>query len=179
MAIYSQIDHKLNDIFTLTAGIRYTDETTDYHANADLDTVNGYIPNFWDVKGSVKDDNFSGKLALNQKLNEYSSLYYSFSRGYKSGGYNAGYSTSPVQVAESEYQAEKLNAYEVGAYLQFWQQNARLHLTAFYYDYQDQQVFVNQTQGVAVDHVLKNAGDSTIYGLESELGVATKCRLFT
>ena len=169
MAIYSQIDHKLNDIFTLTAGIRYTDETTDYHANADLDTVNGYIPNFWDVKGSVKDDNFSGKLALNQKLNEYSSLYYSFSRGYKSGGYNAGYSTSPVQVAESEYQAEKLNAYEVGAYLQFWQQNARLHLTAFYYDYQDQQVFVNQTQGVAVDHVLKNAGDSTIYGLESEL----------
>lgn len=169
MAIYSQIDHKLNDIFTLTAGIRYTDETTDYHANADLDTVNGYIPNLWDVKGSVKDDNFSGKLALNQKLNEYSSLYYSFSRGYKSGGYNAGYSTSPVQVAESEYQAEKLNAYEVGAYLQFWQQNARLHLTAFYYDYQDQQVFVNQTQGVAVDHVLKNAGDSTIYGLESEL----------
>jgi iron complex outermembrane receptor protein len=169
VAIYSQIDHKLNTTYTLTAGIRYTDEATDYHANADLDTVNGFIPNLWDENGSVEDDEFSGKLALNQKLNEHSSLYYSFSRGYKSGGYNGGYSTSPVQAAESEYQAEKLNAYEIGAYLQFWQQNARLNLAAFYYDYQDQQVFVNQTQGIAVDHVLKNAGDSTIYGLESEL----------
>ncbi len=168
-AIYSQIDHKLTDIFTVTAGIRYTDEVTDYHANADLDTANVYIPNLWDITGSVKDDNFSGKLALNQQLNEHSSLYYSFSRGYKSGGYNAGYSTTPVQVAESEYNAEKLNAYEVGAYLQFWQQNARLHLAAFYYDYKDQQVFINQTIDTTPLHVLKNAGDSTIYGLESEL----------
>ncbi len=169
IAIYSQIDHKLNDVFTLTAGIRYTDETTEYHAIADKDTVAGLELNKWNEKGLIKDDEFSGKLALNQKLNEHSSLYYSYSRGYKSGGYNAGYSTSPAQAAESEYAPEKLDAYEIGAYLQFWQQNARLHLAAFYYDYHDQQVFINQTQGVAVDHVLKNAGDSTIYGFESEL----------
>lgn len=169
IAVYSQVDHKLNETFTLTAGIRYTDETTDYNANADLDTVSAFIPDFWHVTGSVEDDEFSGKLALNQQLDEHSSLYYSYSRGYKSGGYNAGYSTSPAQAAESEYAPEKLDAYEIGAYLQFWQQDARLHLAAFYYDYKDQQVFVNQTQGVAVDHVLKNAGDSTIYGLESEL----------
>jgi iron complex outermembrane receptor protein len=169
IAIYSQIDHKLNEMFTLTAGIRYTDETTDYHANADLDTVYGFVPNLWDIKGSVEDDEFSGKLALNQQLTQHSSLYYSYSRGYKSGGYNAGYSTTPEQATQSEYAPEKLDAYEIGAYLQFMQQDIRLHLAAFYYDYRDQQVFVNQTQGVAVDHVLKNAGDSTIYGFESEL----------
>ncbi len=168
-ALYSQIDHPLNDTFTLTAGVRYTDETTDYHANADLDTVSFFVPDLWDIKGSVTDDEFSGKLALNQKINDQSSVYYSYSRGYKSGGYNAGYSTTPEQAAESEYAPEKLDAYEIGSYLQFWQKNARLHLAAFYYDYKDQQVFVNQTQGVAVDHVLKNAGDSTIYGFESEL----------
>ncbi|MBA6389976.1 TonB-dependent receptor [Colwellia sp. BRX10-3] len=168
-ALYSQIDHKLNQTFTLIAGLRYTDETTDYHASADLDLVNAFIPDLWDIKGVVEDDEFSGKLALNQKINNQASLYYSYSRGYKSGGYNAGYSTNPVQAAESEYAPEKLDAYEIGSYLQFWQQNARLHLAAFYYDYKDQQVFVNQTQGIAVDHVLKNAGDSTIYGFESEL----------
>ena len=168
-ALYSQIDHPLNDTFTLTAGLRYTDETTDYHANADLDTVSFFVPDLWDIKGSVKDDEFSGKLALNQKINDQSSVYYSYSRGYKSGGYNAGYSTTPDQAAESEYAPEKLDAYEIGSYLQFWQQNARLHLAAFYYDYKDQQVFVNQTEGIVVDHILKNAGDSTIYGLESEL----------
>ena len=96
-------------------------------------------------------------------------MYYSYSRGYKSGGYNAGYSTSKAQAIASEYAPEKLDAYEVGAYLQFMQQDMRIHLAAFYYDYHEQQVFVNQTQGIAVDHVLKNAGDSTIYGFESEL----------
>ena len=157
-------------MFTVTAGMRYTDETTKYHVNADKDTVAfGFEVDKWNEKGQVKDDEFSGKLALNQKLNEHSSVYYSYSRGYKSGGYNAGYATSQAQAIASEYAPEKLDAYEIGAYLQFWQRNARLHLAAFYYDYKDQQVFVNQTQGIAVDHVLKNAGDSTIYGLESEL----------
>ncbi len=170
-AIYSQIEHQLDDVFTVTAGMRYTDEKTDYHANADLDTVAGLVPDLWNITGAVEDDEVSGKLALNQKLNEDSSLYYSYSRGYKSGGYNAGYSTNPTQAAESEYAPEKLDAYEIGGYFQFWQQDARLHLAAFYYDYKDQQVFVNQTQGVAVDHVLKNAGNSTIYGFESELVV--------
>jgi iron complex outermembrane receptor protein len=170
MAIYSQIDYKLSEIFTLTAGIRYTNETTDYRAKANKDTIAfGLELDKWDIEGSVEDDEFSGKLALNQKLTQHSSLYYSYSRGYKSGGYNAGYSTSKAQAIASEYAPETLDAYEIGAYLQFWQQNARLHLAAFYYDYKDQQVFVNQTQGIAVDHVLKNAGDSTIYGFESEL----------
>lgn len=169
-AVYSQLEHRLNDVFTVTAGIRYTDETTKYHVRADKDTVAfGFEVDKWNEKGQVKDDEFSGKLALNQKLNEHSSVYYSYSRGYKSGGYNAGYATSQAQAIASEYAPEKLDAYEIGAYLQFWQRNARLHLAAFYYDYKDQQVFVNQTQGIAVDHVLKNAGDSTIYGLESEL----------
>lgn len=169
IALYSQFEHRLDEAFTLTVGVRYTDETTDYHARADLDTVAGFVPSLWNIKGAVEDDEISGKIALNQKLNDDSSLYYSYSRGYKSGGYNAGYSTSPTQAAESEYAPEKLDAYEIGGYFQFFQQDARLHLAAFYYDYKEQQVFVNQTQGVAVDHVLKNAGDSTIYGLESEL----------
>ncbi len=168
-ALYSQIDHKINKKFTLTAGLRYTNETTDYHANADLDTVNLFIPNLWDIKGSVKDDEFSGKLALNQKIDQQTSIYYSYSRGYKSGGYNAGYSTTELQAAESDYAPEKLDAYEIGGYLQFWQQNARLHLAAFYYDYKDQQVFINQTIDAIPLHVLKNAGDSTIYGFEAEL----------
>ncbi len=168
MAIYSQVDYQLNQQLTLTAGVRYTDETTDYTSVTDLDTVAAYIPSLWDITGSVEDSEFSGKLALVQKLNEHSSVYYSFSRGYKSGGYNAGYSTNPQQAADSEYAPEKLNAFEVGSKLSFWDQAGYLNLAAFYYDYQDQQVFVNIPNSVVPYHVLKNAGDSTIYGLEAE-----------
>jgi iron complex outermembrane recepter protein len=169
MALYSQFDYPLSDNFVITAGLRYTDESTNYKTIADLDIVPVFIPELWNISGDVDDNEFSGKLALNQKLNKNSSLYYSYSRGYKSGGYNAGYTTSAEQAADSEYHPEKLDAYEIGSKSQFWQQKASLNLAAFYYDYKDQQVFINRTTGPAPYHVLKNAGDSTIYGLEAEL----------
>jgi len=169
MAVYSQLDYNLSDSLTLTAGLRFTDESTDYRANADLDIVPAYIPNFWDLSGEVADSEYSGKLALVQKLTDNSSLYYSFSRGYKSGGYNAGYSTSPTQAADSTYAPEILNAYEIGSKLSLWESSGYLNLAAFYYDYQDQQVFVNVPDSVVPYHVLKNAGNSTIYGAEMEL----------
>jgi len=169
VALYSQVDYSLNDTFMLTAGLRYTDEGTDYHAITDLDTVPAFIPELWNISGSVDDNEVSGKIALNQKLNVNTSFYYSYSRGYKSGGYNAGYNTSLAQALDSEYRPEKLNAYEIGSKSLFWENKAKIHLSAFYYDYKDQQVFINRTTGAAPFHVLKNAGDSTIYGLESEL----------
>jgi iron complex outermembrane receptor protein len=95
-------------------------------------------------------------------------VYYSFSRGYKSGGYNAGYSTNPEQAAASEYAPEKLNAFEVGTKLSFWDNTGSVNIAAFYYDYQDQQVFVSSENSVVPYQVLTNAGDSTIYGAEAE-----------
>lgn len=169
VALYSQVDYSLNNNFVFTAGLRYTDESTDYNAISDLDIVPAFIPEFWNISGSINDNEFSGKLALNQKLSTNISLYYSYSRGYKSGGYNAGYNTSLAQALDSEYQPETLNAYEIGSKLVLWQQKANIHLAAFYYDYQNQQVFINRTTGSAPFHVLKNAGNSNIYGLESEL----------
>jgi len=170
IALYSQVDYPIADNMVVTAGLRYTDETTDYHTIADLDTVQEYFPERWNLKGEINDDEVSGKLALNHRINKDFSVYYSYSRGYKSGGYNAGYTSSPEQALESEYAPEKLDAFEIGSRIQFWQTNANLHLAAFYYDYKDQQVFVNLPT-VPIGHVLKNAGDSTICGLDAELVV--------
>ena len=171
-ALYSQLDYELSQDLTLTAGLRYTRESTDYHAVSDLDTVAFQLPGFWDLDGSLSDDDLSGKLAMNYRLTRQASVYGSYSRGYKSGGYNGGYSSSPEQAMDSEYGAERLDAYEIGAKLSLWEQSARLNLAAFYYDYQDQQAFVNITTGFNPYHVLKNVGDSKIYGFEAELRLA-------
>lgn len=170
-ALYSQIDYTLSDALVVTAGLRYTHETTDYHTIADLSIVPAYIPELWNLTGQISDNQFSGKIALNQKVNTQLNLYYSYSRGYKSGGYNAGYNTSLAQAADSEYAPETLNAFEVGSRFQFWQNNANVNIAVFYYDYQNQQVFINMTTDVTPYHVLKNAGDSNIYGSELELNV--------
>nr|WP_232849770.1 TonB-dependent receptor [Bowmanella yangjiangensis] len=169
LSAYSQVDYYLNPQWILTAGLRFTDESTEYHAVSDLDVEGAFIPSLWDIKGEVEDAEWSGKLALVQKMSAQTSLYYSYSRGYKSGGYNGGYSTSAEQAADSEYAPERLNAWEVGArfYLPDW--NMNLDMAAFWYRYQDQQVFVNQTTGLSPYHVLKNAGDSRIHGVELSL----------
>lgn len=169
LAVYSQLDQKLSERLTLTFGLRYTDEQTRYHATSDLDVVGAFIPGLWDIRGKVQDDEISGKLALVQKLSAYSSLYYSYSRGYKSGGYNGGFSTSAEQAANSEYAPEYLDAYEIGGRFDLAGLDLNLDLAAFYYDYRDQQVFVNYTTSAAPYHVLKNAGDSDLYGLEGVL----------
>jgi iron complex outermembrane receptor protein len=169
LSAYSQLDQPLSEDWTVTAGLRYTREQTDYLARADLDTVPIYLTKFWDLAGEVADSEWSGKLALLQKLSTEYSQYYSLSRGFKAGGYNGGYSTSPQQAADSSYAPERLTAWEVGGHWLMPQQQLSVDWAAFYYDYQDQQVFVNQTSGPAPYHVLKNAGESTIYGLEMEM----------
>ncbi len=165
---FSQLEQQLWSDWTLTVGARYTDEATRYRSRADLDTVAAFIPQLWQLRGEVKDQHWSGKVALLQQLRPDLSWYSSLSRGFKAGGYNAGFSNSPAQAAASEYGAETLNAWEIGGHWQPQGGTFGLDWAGFYYDYQDQQVFVNQSSGTVPIHVLKNAGDSQIYGLETE-----------
>ena len=169
VSAYSQLDQPLSEVWTLTAGVRFTREQTDYVARADLDAVPAYVPELWNLTGEVADSEWSGKLALLQKISRDYNQYYSLSRGFKAGGYNGGYSTSPEQAADSSYAPERLTAWEVGGHWLLPQQQLSFDWAAFYYDYQDQQVFVNQTSGPVPYHVLKNAGESTIYGMEAEM----------
>jgi iron complex outermembrane receptor protein len=169
VSAYSQLDQPLSEVWTLTAGVRFTREQTDYVARADLDAVPAYVPELWNLTGEVADSEWSGKLALLQKISRDYNQYYSLSRGFKAGGYNGGYSTSPEQAADSTYDPERLTAWEVGGHWLLPQQQLSFDWAAFYYDYQDQQVFVNQTSGPVPYHVLKNAGESTIYGVEAEM----------
>lgn len=166
-AIYSQWEQPLNERWSLTLGLRYTKEDNDYDVAADLDTVAGRIPRLWQYQGTVADDDLSGKLALMQHITPQLRWYYSLTQGYKSGGYNAGYASSPAQAKDSTYEAERVTAFETGGH--YLANDLALDWALFWYQYDDQQVFVNLGQGPAPYHVLKNAGDSDWYGAELEL----------
>ncbi|UAA38879.1 TonB-dependent receptor [Paraneptunicella aestuarii] len=172
IAVYSQVDYELSDSLTLTAGLRFTDESTKYTSIVDLDSIYGLVPGLWNADGEVSDSEFSGKLALVQKLSKDFSMYYSYSRGYKSGGYNGGYNTSEALVQNAEYRPEFLDALEVGGRWNFMDGDGKLNMSVFYYDYQDQQVFVQVDNSGAPFGALKNAGSSNIYGLDAELDIA-------
>ncbi len=178
LAVFAQLDYAVSADTTVTVGLRYTDEATDYHSVSHLevplseaDLVGIVIPNF-DVSGTQDDEEFSGKLAINHKYSDSHSVYASINRGFKAGGYNAGFLTNEAQALVSDYGPEKLTAYEVGSKLALLDQRMMLSLSAFYYDYGDQQVFINQaaaTPGAPPMQLLENVGESTVYGAEVEV----------
>jgi iron complex outermembrane receptor protein len=124
-----------------------------------------------DVSGKINDSNLSGKFALLHNFNRQHSGFVSFSRGSKSGGYNGALDSSAAEVQNNDYGSEKSNAYEIGLHNQL-SRSARLYSSAFYYDYQDQQVFINQsviTLGTPPLQLLSNMGESTIYAAKINL----------
>lgn len=177
IAAFSQLDYKINDNYTLTAGLRFTDESTNYTAKSDLnvptaagDLVGATLTDFWNLSGEQADSKFSGKVALVQKLNDEVNMYYSISKGFKSGGYNGGLAFSADEARLSQYGPETLLAYEMGSKMLF-SNGARLNVAAFYYDYNDQQIFMNQQSNEALSapaQVIDNVGESTIYGIEAD-----------
>lgn len=86
-------------------------------------------------------------------------VYASYSRGYKSGGFN-----SPEQgVSFPPYEPEFVNAYEIGTKNVFHGGRTQLNASLFYYDYQDYQI--SKVEGFSARN--ENI-DATIWGLELE-----------
>lgn len=176
LGAYTQLDYQLSDTLTLTTGLRYTWENIDYFATSLLNVplmagdFNGITVPGWKIPGEIKDNNLSGKIALVQRISNSTSLYYSLNRGFKSGGYNGSLAFTVDEARLAEYGPETLTAWEVG--MKTGSKDFNLNLAAFYYDYQDQQVFMNQQsaeQLAAPAQVLDNVGESVIYGAELDI----------
>jgi len=177
-AAFANLDYHLSEATILTAGLRYTREKVDYRAvgrvnvaTAVNDNIGTVLP-AWDVSGRVKDGHLSGKVALNHKWTPHLNTWLSAARGFKSGGYNGGIAFSAEEAARNDYGSETLNALEAGGNWALPDYNAGLQVSLFYYDYQDQQVFMNtpSTQPNAPPlQLLDNVGESSIYGSELEL----------
>ena len=115
-------------------------------------------------KRSVKEDEITGTIALSYIINDDIMTYGRFSRGYRSGAFNAG--MVYLEEGDDAYaDPEFVDAYELGMKGEFFGGNMRFNAAAFYYDYTDQQ-FVNQ---IGISAVLENAGGVDIYGLEFEM----------
>ncbi|KID56790.1 TonB-dependent receptor [Pseudoalteromonas luteoviolacea] len=177
IALFSQYEWRLSEQHMITFGARYSDESVKYDSISRLNFIttpgelDGTIIPFYTANGEVKDDRVSGKLAWNYSPNDDLLIYYSLANGTKSGGYNGGLLSSPEQAEFADYEPEELIAHEAG----FKLSNDDVYLLSgaiFYYDYKEQQVFMNQassTPNAPPLQLLENVGKSTIYGAELEL----------
>ena len=161
LAAYGDATYELTPRWFFTAGLRYG---SDRYTDAYIDPGPPVYSEFGMTRHtypSVTTDKATPRAVVRFKPTETSSVYASYTQGFKAGLQNVG-STQPSPV-----QPEKINAYEVGYKLDT--SRLSVNLDAFYYQYKNLQV-ESCTAEVAVYTL--NAANSRIKGIEGDLHYA-------
>jgi iron complex outermembrane receptor protein len=187
IAPFAQLDYELTDKLTLTAGARYTKEKKEIEFSrgflaqvgpdgVPLAVINAPLgqcvaPGQVLCEAATPESEFekvTPKLTLSYSPSDSVMVYGSYSRGFKSGGFNL-----PAFGAVDEVDPEMLDAFEFGWKSQF--AGLRFNGAVFYYDYQDlqQQITDQSTGGTRA----VNAANAEVYGMEADLTWAPRQQL--
>ncbi|MDA9368457.1 TonB-dependent receptor [Flavobacteriaceae bacterium] len=116
--------------------------------------------------------NFTPKLGLTWTMSEDAMAYASYTRGFRSGGYNVRFSdTSLVTRPENPgstpgpYDEEIVDAFELGLKTEFMEGRGRFNAAIFHNAYDDMQLSANNQSGV---QSIFNAATATMQGFEIE-----------
>lgn len=170
--IFWNNDFFLNEDWTLTAGLRYTDEEKTARiitsvAGVGCAEVVTFDCTFDPLEGSWS--NVTPKLGIQWAYNDNSHVYAYYSKGFRSGGFNFR-NASPAVIPPGPTREEEANTIEIGWKTDFADGRMRLNVAAFHNEIEDAQREINvgdpSPAGVVVLQATINAGDITITGLE-------------
>jgi len=165
-AVFGQGTYDLNQSWSVTAGLRYTEDEKEIHANelnaAGVEKVDTVIRSqTWDA--------ITGRLSLEWQQAEDIFWFASYARGFRAGGFNDRIRTNLPNnfFGITDFDEEILDMYELGIRSELLDHRLRFNATLFYGEYSDMQLgaFIPNTNRT----VVKNAGESKIQGLEAEL----------
>ncbi|PNU04986.1 TonB-dependent receptor [Novosphingobium guangzhouense] len=158
-AAFLDATYEITPQFFLTAGARYSiDKIVDAYWNRQFVVTEEPVPD-------ISNNKLTPRVVLRYKPTDRTSIYASFTKGYKAAISDVGGS---CQIPDTNYtcnrvKPEDINAYEVG--FKYEDRGISFEAAAFYYDYKNLQVSIFRT-GTAE---IVNAATSEIYGLEGAL----------
>lgn len=154
-AVFADVTYALLDNLFVTLGARYSiDELEDAYY---ISTVTSQKV---DVEGN-EDDKVTPRVAVRYELNDNSSVYTSYTEGFKSSIINlAGSNLLGTLINDLNVDQEEIQAYEVG--YKYSGDRLMLDVAIFKYDYQDLQ----QVSYFGIDTLINNAATSSIFGVD-------------
>lgn len=157
--------YDLTDQLKVTVGGRYTYEERSAHGdtNAGFAALFG-LPGAFSFDLDVAQRAFTPRFVLAWD-NGPTNLYYSFTRGFKAGGFPGPFA-APIAPVE----AEKIFSHEVGVKQSMFNNRVRLNAAAFYFKNKNQQVQTLDLNSGGT--VTGNAGAVENYGLEVEAQIS-------
>ncbi|MEZ6022543.1 MAG: TonB-dependent receptor [Hyphomonadaceae bacterium] len=185
-AAFANGDWAVNDVLTLSAGLRYTHEekfsriSRVRRAIDDLDgavvvpgegvdggSIDARTLNFSDSPFDQSWDDLSPRVGVQWQPNPDTNLYATWSRAFRGGG--ANFRTASLGLAPLAYEPEEQSTFEVGWKQDFNQGRGRVNVALYHNTIDDMQRETNQPDPISgVQQIVLNAGDATIYGGEIE-----------
>ncbi|MES2083231.1 MAG: TonB-dependent receptor [Pseudomonadota bacterium] len=158
-AVFTHDTFHITDKLAVTGGLRYTVNEKSVSvlsinfnpacdaalANGDTAGIGAFCLFFWDTR--IKTDNgaatdsrreteFSGTAVMDYAFTDHAKSYLSYSRGYKSGGYNldrAGFTTPGTpRGSDLAFGPETTDAYEAGLKLELFENKLRINTAVFH-----------------------------------------------
>ena len=169
VAAYFQGDWHINDAWTATLGLRYTQEEKDFQGQTTGFWLNGVQIGAPDLGEADEDwSETTPKLGLRYQYSDDVMLFASYAQGFKSGGF-FGRNTAVAGFTTS-YDPEFVDTYELGLKSDLLDGRVRFNATLFFSEYTDKQEenFVPLDDGTVGTLVL-NAGEVDMPGLELEV----------
>ncbi|GLX84351.1 TonB-dependent receptor [Thalassotalea loyana] len=196
-AIFANVDWQYSDKLSYVVGLRYSDDEAKYKGcTEDIDgaglalfnqfffggedsggEVNGCVTvidfggpeqRVGQIQETLSEDSLSWRFAANYQWSDATSLYASYSRGFKAGSF-----PSLAAIVENQLDPvvqEQLDAYEIGMKAMLADNSAQLNLSAFYYDYKDKQLLTKKIIPVfRTAFTLGNIDESYVQGAEMSL----------
>lgn len=180
-AAFGYIEYELSDTLTLEGGARVNWERKNFTISSAYNTFANNVFNqalgrpltgYQNRREIAEQVRPSGEIVLNFEPTEDIKFYGRFTRGYKGQHFNGNAlsTAQPIDPIDPEF----VNAFEIGWRLSFFDGMLRWNGAGFYYDYENQQVFLlTDAPGVSVPvPILVNAEDSRLIGLESDITFA-------
>ncbi len=191
--VFAQADIALTENLSMTLGGRYTQEDKDASIGI-IGDPNGVgdcanqVPilpdlisvNFADCQPAQVDSedwsNFTPKVGLSWNVNNDVLAFASFTRGFRSGGYNVRFTDATFVTNPSNpnsrpgpYDEESVDAFELGLKTTFRDGRVRVNGSIFSNEFDDLQ---RTTLGSGGGQEIQNAASATIQGLELDLTLA-------
>ena len=181
-AAFGDVTYEITDQLEFAAGLRVTNDDREgdqfrFNIDSSLIARNSFLGRSEGYANNVRvlfpvtrleDDwtEVSGRASLTYRWSEEVSTYVTGARGFKGGEINGAPSNADnISLSDPEF----LTSAEVGIKADLGGGRARLNLSGFYYDFTDQQVFVEEpTETGSTSQVISNAGSSTVWGMEAQ-----------
>ena len=153
-SIFGQANYQVTDALKLTGGLRYTDDSRDYHGRITVGT-----PANAEGQVSVGDEKVSWDVSALYEVNDSLNLFARVASGYR-GPSIQGRNLPVLTTADSE----TVMSYEAGLKSRLWNGRARLNATAYLYNVEDMQF--TAIGGIDNSNRLINADKGQGYGVE-------------